>query len=138
MKIKQTIRVLVLSALFVIPVLAAVPAENVGAAKCGGADTAIIECSQDNKTDTNGDGVVNEKDSGVWGLLLIVINVLTAGVGVVALAGLVYGAILYSAAGGNPEQVKKARAVFTNIVIGIVAFAGMWALLNFIIPGGVL
>jgi len=50
----------------------------------------------------------------------------------------VYGSILYTSAGGNPEQVKKARTIFTNVVIGVVAFAGMWALLNFIIPGGVL
>ena len=37
----------------------------------------------------------------------------------------------------KPEQIKKATTVFTNVVIGIICFAAMWAFLNFIIPGGV-
>ena len=96
-----------------------------------GTDTAIISCS-------NVSGNSGVQGTGLWSLLLTVINILTAGIGVVALAGLVYGAIMYTSAGGNPEQVKKARTIFTNIVIGIIAYAAMWALLNFIIPGGVL
>lgn len=106
------------------------------AATCGGATTGLISCGNDNQ-DNNGDGKIDEKDSGVWSILLMVINILIAGVGVVALGGLVYGAIVYTSAGGKPEQVKKAYSIFTDVVIGIVAFAGMWALLNFIIPGGV-
>jgi hypothetical protein len=62
---------------------------------------------------------------------------LTAGVGVLALAGIVYGAVLYTSAGGSPEQIKKARTIFVNVVVGVVAFAAMWGLLNFLIPGGV-
>ena len=111
------------------------PALDVSA-KCGSAETAIINCGDD-KTDNNGDGVVDEKDSGIWSLLLLVINILTAGVGVVALGGIIYGAVLYTSAGGNQEQIKKSIGVFTNVVIGVIAFAGMWALLNFLIPGGV-
>ena len=62
---------------------------------------------------------------------------MTAGVGVLALAGIVYGAVLYTSAGGSPEQIKKARTIFTNVVIGVLAFAGMYTLLQFIVPGGV-
>jgi hypothetical protein len=62
---------------------------------------------------------------------------MAAGVGVLALAGIVYGSVLYTSAGGNQEQVKKAMGIFTNVVIGIVAYAGMWTLLNFLVPGGV-
>ena len=96
---------------------------------CGGVQTALIECGG------NKDGDL--EDSGLWGLLMLVINVMTAGVGVLALAGFIYGAILYTSAGGNPEQVKKARVIFTNVVIGVIAFGGMFTLLNFIVPGGV-
>lgn len=134
MKIKQTIRNLVLAGLLLVPVTAATLAftPTVQAkSTCGTVDTAIINCT----VDTSRDGA---QGTAVWSLLLIAINILTAGIGVVALAGLVYGSILYTSAGGNPEQVKKARTIFTNVVIGVVAFAGMWALLNFIIPGGVL
>ena len=97
---------------------------------CGGVDTGIIGCTQD--------GTGNDvKNSGLWGILLLAINILTAGVGVVALGGIVYGSVLYTSAGGSQEQVKKAMGIFTNVVIGVIAFAGMWALLNFLIPGGV-
>lgn len=100
------------------------------AATCGGVETSIISCggSKDAK---------DVEDTGLWGILLMAINILTAGVGVLALAGIVYGAILWTSAGGSPEQIKKARTVFTNVVIGVVAFGGMYALLNFIVPGGV-
>ena len=34
-------------------------------------------------------------------------------------------------------KIKKAREVWTNTVIGIIMFAFMVAITNFIIPGGV-
>jgi len=140
MNIKQTIRNVVLGAVFVFGIaLAALPvtvnAETCVPTEttqcCGGVQTSIIGCEQ-----TGGDNK-DVKNSGLWGLLIIVINILTAGVGVLALGGIIYGAVLYTSAGGSTEQVKKAYTVFTNVVIGVVAFAGMWALLNFLIPGGV-
>lgn len=129
MKTKQTIKSL-LAAIFmfagVFTVTPLVRAEE----SCGGVTTAIISCSQ-----PGGDGA-SAKDTGLWGILVLAVNILIAGVGVLALAGIVWGSILYTSAGGNPEQVKKAMGVFTNVVIGVVAFAGMWVFLNFLIPGG--
>lgn len=104
--------------------------QSVLAASCGGVETSIISCNQ-----SGGDGAT-AKDTGLWGILVLAVNILIAGVGVLALAGIVWGSILYTSAGGNPEQVKKAMGVFTNVVIGVVAFAGMWVFLNFLIPGG--
>jgi len=96
---------------------------------CGGIKTAIIKCDQDNSGDL--------EDNGVWGLLIIVLNILTAGVGIVAVGGIVYGAVLYTTAEDKADQVKKATDIITNVVIGLIAFALMWAGLNFIVPGGV-
>jgi len=95
-------------------------------------ETAIIDCG-DNVKESGG----SVENTGLWAVLMLAIQVLTAGVGVVALAGIVYGSVLYTSAGGNQEQVKKAMGIFTNVVIGVIAYAGMWALLNFLIPGGV-
>jgi|GEM_PF-341043 len=78
----------------------------------------------------------NIKETGIWYILMIAINILTAGIGIVAVGGLVYGSILYASAGGGPEQVKKAKTIITDIAIGLVAYAFMYAFLNFIIPGG--
>lgn len=130
MKIKQTIRNLVTGALLLVPVIALVPATTTLAQQsCGNVDTAIISCTQG--------GGSKLENTGLWGILLIVVNIMTAGVGVLALAGIVYGAVIYTSAGGSPEQIKKARTIFTNVVIGVLAFAGMYTLLQFIVPGGV-
>lgn len=103
------------------------PADGDG---CGGVKTAIIKCDQDNE----GSDV---EDNGIWGLLLIALNIMTAGVGVLAVGGIVYGAILYTTAEDKADQIKKATDIITNVVIGLVAFALMWAGLNFLVPGGV-
>jgi len=97
---------------------------------CGGVDTAVIKCDQNN----SGSDIEN---NGIWGLLLIAINILTAGVGVLAVGGIVYAAILYTTAEDKADQIRKSTDIITNVVIGLVAFALMWAGLNLIIPGGV-
>lgn len=96
---------------------------------CGGVSTSILECDNNNPSGSL-------EGTGLWQILIIAINILTAGVGIAAVAGIVYGSFLYTTAGGSPEQVKKAIGVITNVVIGVVAYAGMYIFLNFIIPGG--
>jgi hypothetical protein len=130
MKIKQTIKTLVISALLFVSSFALVAPTNTFAESCGGVKTAIIHCDQ-----TGGKNATVE-NTGAWGILLLAINILTAGVGIAAIGGIVYGAILYTSAGGSQEQVKKAMTVITNVVIGVIAYALMFSGLNFLIPGG--
>lgn len=92
---------------------------------CAGVDTSVIDCSQSGES------------NGIWALLITVINIMTGGVGILAVAGLVYGSIMYSTAEGDPGKVSKAREIIRNVVIGLIMFAAMYALLNFIIPGGI-
>lgn len=135
MKIKQTIRNVFLGVFLAFGLVVATTPLTAFAADCGvdangnPVETSIIDC--------DATGVEGAKGTGLWQLLIIAINILTAGVAVLALAGIIYGSILYTSSGGNTEQVKKAYTIFTNVVIGVVAFAGMWALLNFLVPGGV-
>lgn len=131
MKIKQTIKTLVVSAMLFVSGFALTVPTNTFADTCGGVQTSIIHCDQ-----AGGKNATIE-NTGAWGILLLAINILTAGVGVAAIGGIVYGAILYTSAGGSQEQVKKAMQVITNVVIGVVAYALMYAVLNFLIPGGV-
>lgn len=98
--------------------------------KCGGVETSFIKCSSDGTEK-------DVKQSAIWQILKIVVGVMTGGVTIAALGGIIYGSVLYSSSGSNPEQKKKAMSIITNTVIGIVAFAAMWASLNFIIPGGI-
>ncbi len=108
------------------------PSPTVSAATvdCTDVDTSIIKVECDPaKADT-------VEGSAIWALLLMAITILTAGVGLVAVAGVVYGAILYTTASGDPAKVKKALSTFTNVAIGVVAYAAMFMVLNFITPGG--
>lgn len=97
---------------------------------CAGVKTAIIKCDADN----SGEEVNN---NGIWALLMMVLNIMTAGIGILAVGGIVYGAILYTTAEDKADQVKKATGIITNVVIGLILYAFMWAGLNFIVPGGI-
>lgn len=114
-----------LSLLAVPMVIAVLHGSDTYAASCGGQDnTSIINC--------------NEKDgNAIWSLLLIVVNVMAGLVGVAAIGGFVYAAILYTSAGDKSAQVTKAKETLANVVLGLVLFALMWAFLQFLIPGGV-
>lgn len=99
-------------------------------ADCGGAQTAIINCPQTSQGP-------DAKNNGIWGVLLIALNILTAGVGIAAVGGIVYGSILYTSAGDSAEQTKKAIEIIRNVVIGLVAYGLMYIVLNYLIPGGI-
>ncbi len=132
MTIKQTLkRIVLLTAVSIGLLIAAIPNNALATDTSCGTETAILSCK-----DVKPGGTKIEQTA-VWSLLLQVLDILTAGVGVAAVGGVVYGAILYTSAGGNAEQVKKAREVIRNVVIGILTYALMYAALNFIIPGGV-
>ena len=97
---------------------------------CGDVKTSII----------GGDKICNEGDDDgiILSFMKWILRIMTAGVGVAAVGGIGYGALLYTTAESKPEQTKKAIGIITNVVIGIIAYALMAVLLNFIIPGGVI
>ena len=73
----------------------------------------------------------------MWGLLLIAINILTAGVGIAAVGGLILAGITYATASNDQNKIVKAKEMIYNVVLGIVMFALMWSFLQYLIPGGV-
>lgn len=93
------------------------------ATKCGDVNTAIISC--------------DKSQNPIWSILIIVLNVLTGGVGIVAVGGLIYASILYASAGDNSQQVSQAKNLIRDIIIGLVAFGLMYALLQYLVPGGI-
>ena len=101
-----------------------IPKVALAAGSCGGAETSVISCDGEGST-----AIIN--------IIKQVIKILTAGVLVAAVGAVIYGAFLYTTSEGSPDKIKKAREVWTNTVIGIIMFAFMVAITNFIIPGGV-
>lgn len=130
MKIKQILTPLVIGiALIVATVATSVAVGGDTYADCAGVKTSILNCDA-----AGGDNI---EDSGLWALLIIALNILAGLVGVVAVGGIVYGAIMYASAQDNASQVQEAVGIIRNVVIGIVLFMGMYSILQFLIPGGV-
>lgn len=71
---------------------------------------------------------------GIMYILNLAINILTAGIGVVAVIGIVIAGIQYLTAGGSEEQVKKAKRRIFEIVLGLAVYVLIYAILSWLIP----
>lgn len=94
---------------------------------CGSVQTAFFACNV-------GRGLQN---SSFWQIIQVILNILIGLIGIAAVGGLVYGAVRYSSAGDNAEQVNAAKTIIKNVIIGLVLFLAMWALIQYVIPGGI-
>ncbi len=79
----------------------------------------------------------NLEQSGTWLFVLWVLRLLTAGIGVVAVAMIGFHAFLYATAGDNSNQTKEAKEKIRNTLVGLVLYGFMYVGLEFLIPGGV-
>lgn len=108
-------------------------ASSVGAEVVGAKD---LECS------VLPQGICDSADSGelassgVWKLSIWIINILTVGVGIVAVAAIVFAGFLYTTARDDQAQTKKAIEMIRNTMIGLVIYVFMFAILQYLIPGG--
>ena len=100
-----------------------------GVNRCGTVDTAYVMCPA-----TSGDGI---SGSPVWGMLTVVLNIAIALIGIAAIGGMVYAGTIYASSRDDEARVRQARTLLMNIGIGLVIFAALYLLLQFIIPGGI-
>lgn len=63
---------------------------------------------------------------------------LSAFVGIAVTIGIISGAIKYSMAGSEPAQVAAARKQIRNSLIALIAFLFLAAIINWLVPGGVI
>ena len=108
---------------------------------CG--DTTDVIC---NSTDTTNPNCTNSSQAGIQKCfknnaivkdLNDIVDVLSAGVGVVVIGTIITGAIQYIMAGDKSESVAKARQRITNGVLALVLYLVIFAFLQWIVPGGV-
>lgn len=76
-------------------------------------------------------------DNQIMSVLGQILNWLAIGVSVAVLIGIVYGAVMYASAGGNEAQTKKAIGIIRNAIVALILYFAMWAILQYLIPGGV-
>lgn len=95
------------------------------AAGCGQAKTNLLSC--------DGSGV-----SALASVLKIALFILTIIVGIAAVGAIVYAAVLYSAGEDNSSRTSDAKNLIRNVVIGLFVYGFMVAIINWLIPGGVI
>ena len=66
------------------------------------------------------------------------LNVLTGLVGVVAVGVFVYAGILYSSAGSDSNKVTQAKNLIAETAVGLLVYAVLFFVLNWLIPGGII
>jgi len=76
-------------------------------------------------------GVPTEKNPAE--IAATIINIALGFLGIVLLGVILYGGFLWMTAGGNEEQVKKAKAWITNGVIGIIIIIAAYSIAHFVI-----
>lgn len=73
----------------------------------------------------------------IWKDVEMIVNVMSAGVGVVVTGVIIVGGVQYTIAGGNPQALQAARQRITNGLIALFLFIFIYAFLQWLIPGGV-
>lgn len=81
----------------------------------------------------NGQVCDNNGDS-VLGILDLVINIMTIGIGVLGVVGITIVGIQYLTAGGSEEKTRKAKRRMFEIVLGLVAYVLVYAFLKWLMP----
>lgn len=99
-----------------------------GGYKCGKGDNAI-------RTKFNL-GCSGNVDSPIKDLAYALVSFLSAGVGVVIVIAIIAAGIRYSTSEGNPEATMQAKRNIQNALIGLIIYIFTFAILNYLVPGG--
>lgn len=71
-------------------------------------------------------------------MLFAIIRILSIGVGVVVIGSVIFAGIQYVTSAGDPQNTAKAIERIRNTVIALVLYIFAYALLNWLIPAGLL
>jgi hypothetical protein len=87
--------------------------------------------------DANGDGVVDINDNPIINILKGFAQFLAVGVGLAVVGGIIFGGFTYMTARADAGQTQKGEEIIRNAIIGLLLYIFMFALLNWVIPGGI-
>lgn len=76
----------------------------------------------------------DDQGSGIMRLLKLIVKVLLYGIGAAAVIGVVWAGILYLTARDNEAQVAKAKTRLLEVSIGLIAWAMLFTILQWLIP----
>jgi len=93
----------------------------------GSINDSLKKTATEAKYDTSKSG-----DSAFVSLIGGIIKVIMGILGIVLLGYLIYGGFLWMTAGGEGEQVNKAKAMMKNAVIGIIIISASYVIADFV------
>ena len=108
---------------FICTIVALSFSSPVFASTCGGVETSVIDC---------------EEGNGIRNVLLLTIEFLSIGVGILAVIGILISGIQYLTAGQDVAQTTKAKRRISEIIIGIAFWAIAFSFCEWLLPGGIL
>lgn len=80
---------------------------------------------------------LNKSNCGIIRYLVTFIRFLTAIVGIVIVAGIIIGGIQYSVSADEASAVSAAKKRIFNALLALAVYIFMFALLQYLVPGGV-
>jgi hypothetical protein len=109
-----------------------------GSASTGGGTTSTSVTQSDPNCNNSSDAGINKclKNNQIVKDLNDIVDFLSAGVGIVVIATIIVGGIQYSLAGDNATATGAAKQRITNGLIALATFIFAFALLQWLIPGG--
>lgn len=107
------------------------PTASSGSSTTGGSSNAPTD-----QAATSGNCASASKCDLVQQYLNPFINFLAALVGVAVVISIVIGGIQYGSSAGDPQKAAAAKSRIRNSIIALLTFLFLFALLNFLIPGG--
>ena len=73
-------------------------------------------------------------ENAIENILHRVVNIMSVGIGILAVIGISVSGIQYLTAGGNEEKTRKAKRRIFEIIIGIAIYVLIFALLQWLLP----
>lgn len=96
--------------------------------KCQDVDLGVgVDCEE-----------LDPNENVIYTYLRAIIRFLSLGVGLVTVGMIVISGVRYITSNGNPQAIQDAKSKLLNAVFGLILFIFAVAIINFLIPGGLL
>jgi hypothetical protein len=84
--------------------------------------------------------IINDAGNGgaIVGYTQLILRLLAIAVGLIIVLMIIIAGIQYITSRGEPENVKNAKNRLVNAIIALVLFLMMYAIIGYLVPGGVL
>lgn len=104
----------------------------------GGCLPSSGQCAGGGSANSGNAGSVDVSGNPIMQDITLVVNFLSAGVGIFIVGMIILGGIQYAMAGDNAQAVTAAKQRITNALIALIAFLFLFGFVQWLVPGGVL